>query len=98
MAIIDFNNNFIPVDAKTSKERAEEYYNKNKNSLRFNIGDNVKIDVPFNAPTSLRKILKDKAFEVIGVDFDYNFDDPLSYILDTGTDITLFKEKNLIKV
>lgn len=98
MSIIDYSTGFIYDKSKTTKELAIEYYNKYRNNLEFYIGDNVKINLASNAPTSLIKLFEDKIFQIIGVDMDYNFSNPLSYILNTGIEITLFKAENLIKI
>lgn len=95
MSIIDFNLDFSNYDVNiTEKQRAEKYYQTNKEHLKFNIGDKVKVIIPKEYEKQYKN-LKDKVFKIIDIELTFDIKEPLSFKLNTNTDICLFKSKYL---
>lgn len=95
MNLIDYNCK-IEKCYKDIKEIQKEYIESIKDTLDFKVGDKVRIkNIIFESDKN--RNFYNKEFEIIEIVLTFDIKDNISYKLNTGTKINLFKEKYLIK-
>lgn len=93
MSIIDFNSN-IEFCEKSWNDITFEYYENHKDMLPFKIGDKVRIVLPKDIKEKYNEF-EEKIFNIVDIALTFNLGDEISYKLDTGIEICLFKSKYL---